>query len=134
MKTYTFGDVSKTLKRNTFAIEKQVLAVVGATDATEARLIAIQKEFEALSKEMQQKKLSPKRSEAINARILAINNETLELNRKLRWSASFESCMAVAEVLLVEGSKGLTEENFGRFDAEGIWEDFFTAPSKRDDA
>lgn len=130
MKTYTFGDVTKTLKKNTFAIEKEVMAVVGATDETEARLLAIQAEYAKLSKELSAKP-TKKRAEAINARLAVINDEVVKLSKKLSWYDNFDMCMKVADVLLVEGSAKLTPETFGRFDAQEMWEDFFTAPRKR---
>jgi len=41
--------------------------------------------------------------------------------------------LKVVEILFVEGSAGLTKSNFGRFDAEQAWKDFFTAPTPNEE-
>lgn len=133
MKTYTFGDVTKTLKKNTFALEETVKDAVGASQQNEQKLISINKEFKQLSEELTRKgngKPTTKRKRQIVDRMDELNAEVIALQERIRWSMKLETCLEVMDILLVEGSAGLNKENFGRFDAEKVWSDFFTAPTE----
>lgn len=132
MKKYTFGNVEKTLKRNTFELEENVKDAIGANEKNQVKLENLNKEFERISKEYAAKP-NKKRKVEIEKRILEINNEVVSLTNDIKWSNTFDGCIKVMDILLVEGSAGLTKQNFGRFDAEGVWNDFFTSPQARSD-
>jgi hypothetical protein len=131
-KTYTFGTITKTLKKNTFENEELVKDSIGANEKNEQRILAINKEFQRLSKEYGSKP-NKKRKAQIEQRIAEINAEVIELTQGLEWSKSFEMCLKVMDVLFVEGSVGLTKSNFGRFDAQEVWSDFFSPPKPIDE-
>lgn len=132
MRTYLFGDIPKTLKKNTFELEEIVKDAVGASEKNEQRIIAIQKEYSSLAKELSSKP-TKKRREEINEKLEKIGVEVQSLTEKIKWSEKYESCIMVADLLLVEGASGLTKQNFGRFDAENVWLDFFTNPRQREE-
>jgi hypothetical protein len=135
MKSYDFNGLKKTLKKNTFELEEQVKDVVGANEKNEQKILLFQKEFESISKEYSNRLPKPnkKRKEQIEKRLIEINQEIVAISQNLRWSDKFETCISVVDVLFIEGSVGLTKSNFGRFDAEQAWKDFFTAPTPNED-
>lgn len=130
MKQYIFGEVTKTLKKNTFELEEMVKDVIGANEKNEKRIVEINKEFQKLSKEFSSNP-NKKRKAQIEQRIVEINGEVVQLTQGLQWSESFDMCLSVMDVLLVEGNSGLTKSNFGRFDARQVWNDFFSPPQER---
>lgn len=132
MRTYLFGDIQKTLKKNTFELEEIVKDAVGASEKNEQRVLAIQKEYIALTKELSEKP-NKKRREQITDKLTKINDEVTKLTELIHWSHKFDTCLSVMDILLVEGSAGLTKQNFGRFDAEQVWRDFFTAPTQSEE-
>jgi len=128
MKTYQFGTITKTLKRNTFEIEETVKDSIGLNDENDQKVIAIQKEFVSLQKEFGLKP-AKKRKEQILSQLDELNKQVIGLQNQIKWSNTFENCIKVVGILFVEGADGLTKSNFGRFDAERAWQDFFTAPT-----
>lgn len=127
MRTYDFNGIKKTLKKNTFELEEQVKDVIGATDKNEKEIVLIQKEFASLEKGFNPK-MSVAEKRKIAQRLVELNEKVLQLTKNIKWSDNFQMCLNVMDVLLVEGSVGLTKKNFGRFDAQGVWNDFFSAP------
>lgn len=127
--TYTFGDVTKTLKRNTFYLEKRVKEEAGLTDSDEKRIEGYKIRLEQLSKQYDNEKDKKKKSDILKK----IEEVAEQIKREADniWYNDPERCKKVLDVLLIEGSKDLTEENFSSFDAQEVFADFFTHPRLR---
>lgn len=128
-KKYQFGEVEKTLRKNTFYLEERAKEASGLTDANEKKVTGYKLKLEQLSKQYESEKDKKKKAETLK-KIEGVAEEIQQLVNNL-WFTDFDKCLKVMDVLLVEGSKDLTIENFGKFDAQEVWSDFFTHPLMR---
>jgi hypothetical protein len=123
MKQYKFGEVTKTLKQNTYYLEEKAKEAAGLTDEREQELTGINKQYQALSSKME--KGTPEEKIAVEIEMERLHNRLVELNKKMAWYLDFNRASAVLDVLLVGGSEGITAENVGRNQAKEVWADFF---------
>ena len=123
MKEYTFGDVKKTLKDNTYYLEEKAKEAAGLTEEMELAVMGLKTQYQNLITKM--KSAKPEEMEALEAKAYEIDDKTLELSKKMAWYSDFAKVKAVFDVLFVEGSDGITQENIGKRQVKEIWADFF---------
>lgn len=127
MRTYEFGGVKKTLKRNTFELEEQAKEIQYVNAENGKKLLSIKNEFEKLQDELISNP-SEERREYLDKKMFEMSVEVANLNKMMEDVNSFESWMKVLDILFVEGSSELTKHNIGKFDAQQVLQDFFTLP------
>jgi hypothetical protein len=130
---YNFNGKTKTLQKKTFHREELAKESAGITIDIKQKLTTLKTKFDAISKKFDSEKDETKSSELLD-QIIAMNYETVELNDRMMWNQDFKKCIAVLNILLVEGADDLTDEDFSNDDAQEVWKDFFTqaSPIKRD--
>lgn len=123
MKQYTFGEVTKTLKANTYYLEEKAKEAAGLTDEMEQLALGLQKQFRTLSAKLKDAK--PEEVDALADKMEEVEMRVNELSAKMAWYIDFSKSRSVLDLLLVEGADGITEENIGRRQVLEVWADFF---------
>lgn len=123
MKQYTFGEVTKTLKANTYYLEEKVKEAAGLTDEMEQRVFGLQTQYRKLTEKL--KSAQGAELEKIASDLEKLEDEVQALNKKMLWYLDFDRTLAVLNVLFLEGADGITKENIGRNQAKEVWADFF---------
>lgn len=122
---YNFEGIEKNLARKTFAREEKAKEVAGITSELGAELSMLIAKFQAVY-EAYEKEANLDAREKLMSALLEINATKLKLEERMDWSKNFDVAMKVLDVLLVEGSNGLTKDNISADNAKEVWEDFFT--------
>lgn len=122
---YNFEGIEKTLAKKTFAREEKAKEVAGITQALGNELSSLVTKFQAVYESYEKETDADNKAKLMTA-LLEINEQKSKLEEKMNWFNDFDKVIAVLNVLLVEGSSGLTKENICGQDAEEVWKDFFT--------
>ncbi len=122
---YSFDGLEKNLQKKTFAREEKAREVAGLTMEMGRELSGLNTKFTAYYEVYQKETDEAKKQEWLD-KIMKVNDESLAMKEKMEWKNDFDKCIAVMNVLLVEGADGLTKDNFCGDDAEVVWQDFFT--------
>lgn len=125
---YNFEGIEKKLLRKTFSREEKAKEVAGITVQLGNEISSLTTQFSALYEIYKQEKDELKQAEIMD-RLLGITGKTDKLRLEMQWELNFDKAIAVMDVLLAEGSAGLTKDNFSADDAKVVWEDFFTQKS-----
>lgn len=122
---YNFEGIEKTLAKKTFAREEKAKEVAGITQALGNELSSLVTKFQAVYESYEKETDADNKAKLMTA-LLEINEQKSKLEEKMNWFNDFDKVIAVLDILLVEGSGGLTKENICGQDAEEVWKDFFT--------
>ena len=127
MKQYDFNGKKFALKKNTFLSEKKAKEAAGITDQHETDFLkAIQTQKIMLE---QLPTISEEKRQDLLDRIDANGLELERLTKETEWNSDIENVKKVFSVILDGDVQILTEEDIGKFDAQEVWQDFFTKPS-----
>lgn len=126
---YDFNGKKFTLKKATYFLEAKAKEAAGISDRNSLNVNKIKNQYDHLIVELANENDQTKKN-LINKKIDSLLEEMIKISSDV-WYEDFEKSKNVLCILLNGDVSSLTGDDFGKFDARTVWQDFFTDPSEK---
>lgn len=128
-KTYTFAGKQFTLRPSTYGLDRKVKLAAGIEDESIEQIKSMSDKVKAL-KARQESAVTDEDREKLAQEFSDLNISIAEAKNTLAWHEDYVRAKSVLSLLLDGDVESLTEDDFGKDDSLGVWQDyFFSAPA-----